>query len=310
MKNGQNSNPYSNEKNNPMPETKVGFDQLDIPAPLWYRKMTNAIILCFLPVYVGFINIIPMSDYRRSVCAQVAIAIPFLLKGIAMIIGNGQVYMPSNKTIEKIGMVLLILCLACMMSCSPAKKAHNYFDAHPKEFAQDCSDAYPAVPVIDSGDYVKSIETINAIAQEMDNSNMASKEIIKRQLAEIDRLKNKQEPDCDSLSDAIYRYAAIQQRRADDLQNKCDRLNGALKNIKPVRETVVDNARVEAQGQQIRKLQGSITDALAINVSLTGERNKWKSTAQRRWWILWIVILVSAGIVFRKPFLSILKSVV
>ena len=83
-----------------MSDTKIGLDQMDVPAPLWYRKLTNAIILCFLPVYVGFINIVPMSDYKRSVLSQVGIAIPFILKGIAMIIGNGQSYVPSNKDIE------------------------------------------------------------------------------------------------------------------------------------------------------------------------------------------------------------------
>ena len=83
-----------------MSETKVGFDQWDVPPPLWYRKLTNAIILCFLPIYVGFINILPMSDFKRSVLAQVAIAVPFLLKGIAMILGNGQVYSPTNQQME------------------------------------------------------------------------------------------------------------------------------------------------------------------------------------------------------------------
>jgi hypothetical protein len=290
-----------------MAETKIGFDQLDIPAPLWYRKMTNAIILCFMPVYVGFINIIPMSDYRRSILAQIAIAIPFMLKGIAMIIGNGQVYVPSNKTIEKVGMVLLILCLAGMMSCNPSKKAHNYFDAHPKEFAQDCSDAYPVIPVVDSNDYVKSIELVNAISQEMDNSNMASKEIIKKQLAEIDRLKSQPVPDCDSISDAIYRYAATQQRRADDLQKKCDQLNVAMKNIKPVKATVVDNAKVEALSQQIARLQGALTSALTENEKLSRDRDSWKVTAQKRGWLMWIIIVVAGIIIFRKPLLSLLK---
>jgi hypothetical protein len=84
-----------------MSETKMGVDQWNKPAPLWYRKLTNAIILCFLPVYIGFINIIPMSDYKRSLLSQVAVAIPFVLKGFGMILGNGQYYVPSNKTIEE-----------------------------------------------------------------------------------------------------------------------------------------------------------------------------------------------------------------
>lgn len=84
-----------------MPDVKAGFSQFNKPEPLWYRKLTNATILCFIPVYVGFINIVPMSDYKRSVLSQIAVAVPFLLKGIGMFLGNGQVYVPSNEEIEK-----------------------------------------------------------------------------------------------------------------------------------------------------------------------------------------------------------------
>ncbi len=83
-------------------KTQWGFDQASKPAPLWYRRLTNAIIICFLPVYTGFVDIIRMDDYERQIYLHIGVAIPFMLKGFAMIMGNGQVYYPTNKQIDLI----------------------------------------------------------------------------------------------------------------------------------------------------------------------------------------------------------------
>jgi hypothetical protein len=84
-----------------MTETKIGFDQIGKPAPLWYRRLTNAVILSFIPAYVGIVQAVPMSDAKRNIHMCVAAAIPFVLKGIGQIIGNGQVYTPSNEKIDE-----------------------------------------------------------------------------------------------------------------------------------------------------------------------------------------------------------------
>lgn len=84
-----------------MPQTKIGLDQFDKPAPLWYRRLTNAMILSFIPAYVGIIQAVPMGNSKRNILMCLATAIPFLLKGIGMIMGNGQVYQPSNEIIDK-----------------------------------------------------------------------------------------------------------------------------------------------------------------------------------------------------------------
>lgn len=84
-----------------MPETKVGLSQLDKPAPLWYRRLTNAMITCFLPGYVTVVQVVPMSDVARNIWMCIGAAIPFLLKGVGMLLGNGQVYTPSNAVIDQ-----------------------------------------------------------------------------------------------------------------------------------------------------------------------------------------------------------------
>lgn len=85
-----------------MANVKIGLDQTNNPSPLWYRKMMNAIILSFLPAYVGIVQGVAMSSDTRNIHMVIAAAIPFILKGIAMIIGNGQRYEPSNEQIENV----------------------------------------------------------------------------------------------------------------------------------------------------------------------------------------------------------------
>lgn len=85
-----------------MPETKVGLSQFSRPSPLWYRRLTNAIILCFLPMYTGIVQGVSMDVDVRNINMIIIASIPFLLKGIGMILGNGQDYTPSNETIDKL----------------------------------------------------------------------------------------------------------------------------------------------------------------------------------------------------------------
>lgn len=84
-----------------MAETKIGLDQINSPAPLPFRRLTNAMILCFLPMATGLVQGLTMSKDARNIWMLVIAAVPFLLKGIGMILGNGQVYSPSNETMDK-----------------------------------------------------------------------------------------------------------------------------------------------------------------------------------------------------------------
>jgi hypothetical protein len=78
-------------------ETNVGLSQVNKPAPLWYRRLTNAIILSFVPAYVGIVQGVPMPDDKRNVLMVIGAAIPFLFKGVGMILGNGEYIQPSKE---------------------------------------------------------------------------------------------------------------------------------------------------------------------------------------------------------------------
>lgn len=82
-------------------KTKWGLDQMSRPAPLWYRRLTNAMIVCFIPAFVAAVQTIPMSADAKNICMCIATGIPFIMKGIGMVMGNGQFYSPSNETIDK-----------------------------------------------------------------------------------------------------------------------------------------------------------------------------------------------------------------
>lgn len=84
-----------------MPEVKFGLSQTNKPAPLFWRRLTNAIILSFVPAYVGIIQALPISDAKRNIFMCVAAAVPFVMKGIGMLLGNGQEFTPPNEVIDK-----------------------------------------------------------------------------------------------------------------------------------------------------------------------------------------------------------------
>jgi putative effector of murein hydrolase LrgA (UPF0299 family) len=75
----------------------VGLDQFNKPAPAWYRRLTNAMILCFIPAYVAVVQSITVSDSKRNVLMCIATAVPFLMKGIGMILGNGEYVKTEDK---------------------------------------------------------------------------------------------------------------------------------------------------------------------------------------------------------------------
>lgn len=72
--------------------TKVDWKNVDHPAPKWYRRFANAYIIFFTPALTGLAQGLRMSDETRNVWMLILVAMPFFLKGIGMMLGNGEVY--------------------------------------------------------------------------------------------------------------------------------------------------------------------------------------------------------------------------
>ena len=89
-----------------MAETKIGLDQVNRPAPLWYRKLSNALIIFIVPGLSALIQGWGMADKLTNRWLLVLTFAPALLKGIGLILGNGQTY-----AVEKIAAVIITLLI-------------------------------------------------------------------------------------------------------------------------------------------------------------------------------------------------------
>ena len=83
-----------------MPETKIGLSQVEKPAPLWYRRISNALIMFIVPGAIGLVTGWGLPDKVANRWLMVLGFLPALIKGIGMLLGNGQIYTPSNQQID------------------------------------------------------------------------------------------------------------------------------------------------------------------------------------------------------------------
>lgn len=83
-----------------MAETKIGASQIDKPAPLWYRRLSNALIIFLLPGIVTVVQSWGLSDKLANRWLVLLSFAPALVKGIGVILGNGQVYTPTNQAVD------------------------------------------------------------------------------------------------------------------------------------------------------------------------------------------------------------------
>ncbi len=147
---------------------------------------------------------------------------------------------------------LIVVVLAVLISCSPSKKAHEYFSKHPNEFATDCNDAFPVKESTDSSGFKQSLFRIDSLTATIDQTKQdydLAIDILKDNIAD---LQERAPRECDSLTDAIYRYAATQSKRADESENKVRQLSQAIKNSQPVEVVRENTARVKALEQQLQ----------------------------------------------------------
>jgi hypothetical protein len=83
-----------------MSQTKIGFDQLGKPAPLGYRRFTNAYIVCICPALTGLFAGWGFSDAAEKKIGLVLVFSMAVVKGVGMVLGNGQVYSPSDDAVD------------------------------------------------------------------------------------------------------------------------------------------------------------------------------------------------------------------
>ncbi|ASZ14502.1 hypothetical protein KTO58_01295 [Chitinophaga pendula] len=124
-----------------MGETKFGLGQVEKPAPLWYRRLSNALIIFIIPGFVTLIQGWGLSDAIENRWLMVLTFIPAALKGIGVLLGNGQVYTTKN--------LLLIVAFFFVACKSPQRIARKQEKARQKEMVQleKVRQQLPCVPV-------------------------------------------------------------------------------------------------------------------------------------------------------------------
>lgn len=82
--------------------TKVGISQVDKPAPLWFRRLTNALIIFIIPALAALISGWGLKEKVQNRWLLVLTFAPAVIKGIGVIIGNGEyikTYAPDKETV-------------------------------------------------------------------------------------------------------------------------------------------------------------------------------------------------------------------
>jgi hypothetical protein len=197
-------------------------------------------------------------------------------------------------------MKYLPLLVILIVSCNPVKRATEIMRNHPDKLVELCAHEFPPEPVSDSSAFKQSMARIDSLIAADSVQKQITESERNELIATIDRLSSQPIPDCDSLSDAVFRLAAKEKQRADKLERSNIELKSAVKNVKPVIEKIPDKAKEIALQNRINELIETVTLRDAEITKL----KPWKGKARKRAWILWGVIVAATAWTFRKKLIK------
>jgi len=67
---------------------QIGFDQINVPAPLFYRRIVNAMVLLILPSTVTFVQGLSIAVQTKTLIVLILVYITSLFKAIEFILGE------------------------------------------------------------------------------------------------------------------------------------------------------------------------------------------------------------------------------
>lgn len=83
-----------------MADVKIGPAQLSKPAPLNYRRFMNAYIIVIMPALTAFIATWGFAAETQAKLGTLMVLSGAFVKGMGMLLGNGQIYSPSNAVVD------------------------------------------------------------------------------------------------------------------------------------------------------------------------------------------------------------------
>lgn len=78
---------------------KFNLNQINQPAPLWYRRFSNAMVALVIPAATALIDGWGLTDLWETRALKLLIFTAAVIKGVGVLLGNGQYY--ADRTSEQ-----------------------------------------------------------------------------------------------------------------------------------------------------------------------------------------------------------------
>ena len=198
---------------------------------------------------------------------------------------------------------LSIFCLALFvgcLGCYTEKKAESQVTKagikFPKVLADISLRLFPFKETVDSSDYVKARNRIDSIIMVNELEKLLNESERNKLLEDIYRLGIDSLTQCDSLIESVYRYAASERRRGDNLERKVNQLTESIKHIPPKIE-IKEDGRIKFSLTKVIEEKQLEADECEDELSET-EQKLSKTKQQRSKWRLWCLLTWAALAVY------------
>ncbi|SHK92402.1 hypothetical protein SAMN05444266_101604 [Chitinophaga jiangningensis] len=228
-----------------MPETKIGFSQLERPAPLWYRRFVNAMAIFIIPGATAMIEDFGLPELTEKRVLKLLIFTLALLKGIQLMLGNGQSYTDSAKTL-----LFVAICYS-LSGCMSLPHARTLFERQPNSFADLSAKYFPCVtdsagriPIftpVNNTDYTPTIDSLQRAGDSLRN-----------------RLEHDRQYAADSISDKCAALVGGFQIQTMRLLKKIDSLQRSYRPCLPDSIPVPYPVKSSAELQMIHEKEAEI----------------------------------------------------
>lgn len=216
------------------------------------------------------------------------------------------------------------LVLFTVLGCLTPKKAVSFLKE--RNLLDDtCAANYPTpIKSVDSSEYLESLRKIDSlmVAYQYDSLfDEQEKELLReniKELLELDSLP----VECDTLCEAVYKYASRQEKEKNSLKAQLADLKVAIRNIKPIEIKVIDSAYTQTLHERLWELNGK-NSMLQINLDNTKAELKelkdnkkkplvvlgWFAVALASQWWFWLIVVGLGVYFFRGTIFKLIKPI-
>lgn len=197
----------------------------------------------------------------------------------------------------------IFILLLFIVSCSPSRKldkAEQLVRNNPRVAADICVDLFPLkIGKPDSSAYkqsLKEIDSLNIILHDQRATNAARVD----SLTQVATIALQAKPECDTVAEKYLAVIGGLKGSMTELERNNKRLTEAARNVKPIRDTVVDT---QLAAQQDARIADLIDTGLNQSRELDSKNEQIVGLKKsRNWWRLACIVtwvIVGGGVVLR-----------